>query len=111
MHSICAQPQDLSQHSYTYTVVHAVHSQGQHPVHTLPLLDSYYPEARHGDLHGIGGGQPWQQAALLCDVLHDHLLAKLGPLAAVPDGNAGAHLAGVNSPLCNQEPPCKPTDD
>lgn len=70
---------------------------------------STYPEACHGDLHGIGGGQARQQAALLCDILHDHLLAKLWPLAAVPDGDASPHLTSINSALGDQQPPCSVT--
>ena len=65
-----------------------------------------YPKACHGDLHGIGNGQARQQAALLGDILHDHLLPKLGPLAAVADGNAGPHLTSIHCALCNQQPPC-----
>ena len=69
-------------------------------------IEQSHPEACHGDLHGIGGGQAWQQAPLLGDVLHYHLLPKLWPLAAVPDGNAGAHLTCIYCALCNQQPPC-----
>ena len=65
-----------------------------------------HPEAHHGDLHGIGGGQARQQAPLLRDVLHYHLLPKLWPLAAVPDRNGGAHLTRINSTLSNQQPTC-----
>ncbi len=68
-----------------------------------------YPKTGHGDLHGIGGGQAGQEAALLGDVLHDHLLPKLRPLAAVPDGDSGAHLACIYCSLCNQQPACTTT--
>ena len=64
------------------------------------------PEGCHGDLHSVGGGQAGQQAALLSDVLHYHLLPKLRPVAAVSDGNGCAHLASIHRPLSNQQPPC-----
>ena len=70
------------------------------------MSKSAHPEACHGDLQGIGGGQAREQAPLLGDVFHDHLFPKLGPLAAVAYGNAGPHLTGIHSPLCNQQPAC-----
>ena len=65
-----------------------------------------YPEMLHADLHGVGDSQTRQEAPLLCDILHDHLLSKLRPFAAVPDGNCGANFGCINSSLSNEQPPC-----
>ena len=63
-------------------------------------------QAQGLQLHGVGGGQGRQQAALVREVLHDALALELRPRARVAQRDAHANLGRIDGALADQHAPC-----
>ena len=63
-------------------------------------------QAQGLQLHGVGGGQGRQQAALVREVLHDALALELRSRARVAQRDAHANLGRIDGALADEHAPC-----